>query len=243
VVLKTGLPGTRQSKDSGTMTTAGAVGSNSNAGSAASAAGSGALGSTSASAAYDTFLTLLTTQLQNQDPLNPTDTSQFTSEMIQLSGVEQELNINNTLDTMSSDLSSISASNGLGYIGKSVTATGSTIPLQDGSANWDYNLPSTASNVTLTVQDSSGNTVYSTTGNPAAGQHSFTWNGNNSSGTAEPAGDYTLQVAAVDGSGNAITTTTEIVGTVTGVDTSNGTTELQIGDVTVPASNVTQLNS
>jgi hypothetical protein len=50
-------------------------------------------------------------------------------------------------------------------------------------------------------------------------------------------------VAAADGSGNAITTTTEIVGTVTGVDTSNGTTDLQIGDVTVPASNVTQLNS
>jgi flagellar basal-body rod modification protein FlgD len=211
--------------------------------SAASAAASGGLGATSVSAAYDTFLTLLTTQLQNQDPLNPTDTSTFTSEMIQLSGVEQQLNTNSTLDTISTDLSSISASNGLGYIGKSVTATGSTVPLQSGSASWDYTLPSSASNVTLTVQDSSGNTVYSTSGNTAAGQHSFTWNGNNSSGTTAPAGDYTLQVAAADGSGNAITTTTEIVGTVTGVDTSNGTTDLQIGDVTVPASNVTQLNS
>lgn len=222
-------------------TTSGVNGSSSS--SAASAAASGGLGATSVSAAYDTFLTLLTTQLQNQDPLNPTDTSTFTSEMIQLSGVEQQLNTNSTLDTISTDLSSISASNGLGYIGKSVTATGSTVPLQSGSASWDYTLPSSASNVTLTVQDSSGNTVYSTSGNTAAGQHSFTWNGNNSSGTTAPAGDYTLQVAAADGSGNAITTTTEIVGTVTGVDTSNGTTDLQIGDVTVPASNVTQLNS
>ncbi len=174
------------------MTTTNAVG-NSSAANAASSVGSGSLGATSASAAYDTFLTLLTTQLQNQDPMNPTDTSTFTSEMIQLSGVEQDLNINNTLDTMSSDLSSISASNGLGYIGKSVTATGSTTTLQSGTANWDYDLSSTATNVTLNVQDSSGNTVYSTSGSPTAGEHSFSWNGNTSAGTAVPAGDYTCK--------------------------------------------------
>src|SRR5262249_25435329 len=103
---------------------------------ASSLAGSQAAGASSASAAYDTFLTLLTTQLTIQDPLNPTDTSQFTSEMIQLSGVEQELNINSTLDNMAQSLSAISDANGVGYIGKTVTATGATTTMQSGAATW-----------------------------------------------------------------------------------------------------------
>jgi flagellar basal-body rod modification protein FlgD len=210
--------------------------------SGSSASNSQSTATSSASSAYNTFLTLLTTQLKNQDPLNPTDTTQFTSEMIQLSGVEQQLNANNTLSAMLTDLSAISASNGLGYIGKNIVATGSTTAMQNGEATWDYNLASSANNVTLSVLDSNGNTVFQADGGKTTGQQSFVWNGQTSSGTSLSNGDYTLQVNAIDGSGKAITVSTEIAGTVTGVDTSNGTTKLKIGDVSVPVGNVTQLN-
>jgi flagellar basal-body rod modification protein FlgD len=202
-----------------------------------------ATATSSASAAYNTFLTLLTTQLQNQDPLNPTNTDTFTSEMIQLSGVEQQLATNNTLATISTNLSSITASSGLGYIGKTVTASGDTAPMQSGKADWTYDLGSAAANVTLAVKDSDGNTVYTTTGDPSSGSHSFSWDGTNSSGTTSTSGDYTLAVTATDASGNAVTTTTNLIGTVTGVDTSSGSTELQLGDINVPLTNVTTLTN
>lgn len=214
---------------------------------AALTAGTGSSSSNSTSSsqvtnAYNTFITLLTSQLQHQDPLNPTNTDTFTQELIQLSGVEQQLTTNQTLSSMNTDLSTITQANGLGYVGKTVTASGSTAPLQNGSAQWDYTLDSAAKDVTLTVKDSSGNTVYSTSGNPASGQHSFSWNGTSSSGTTVSSGDFTLSVAATDTSGNSVTTTTSMMGQVTGVDTSGGTTQLQVGDLQIPIGNVTAIN-
>jgi flagellar basal-body rod modification protein FlgD len=213
---------------------------------ASSAAGGSAVstatGATSVTTAYNTFITLLTTQLQHQDPLNPTNTDTFTQELIQLSGVEQQLQTNSTLSSMSTDLTAISQANGLGYVGKTITASGATAPLQNGEAQWSYSLNSPASSVTLSVQDASGNTVYSASGNPASGQHSFSWNGATNSGTTDSSGDFTLSVTAADASGNAVTTTTSMVGQVTGVDSSSGTTQLLLGDITVPVTNVTQIN-
>jgi flagellar basal-body rod modification protein FlgD len=210
--------------------------------STSSSSSSSSTGASSASNAYNTFITLLTSQLQHQDPLNPTNTDTFTQELIQLSGVEQQLDTNQTLNSMNTDLSTITQANGLGYVGKTVTASGATSPLQSGSAQWDYTLNSTASAVTLTVTDSSGNTVYSTTGNPASGQHSFSWNGTTSGGTTESSGDYTLSVSATDTNGDAVSTTTSMVGQVTGVDTSGGSTQLLVGDIDVPIANVTAIN-
>lgn len=192
--------------------------------------------------AYNTFITLLTSQLQHQDPLNPTNTDTFTQELIQLSGVEQQLTTNQTLSSMNSDLTTITQANGLGYVGKSVTASGATSPLQSGAAKWDYTLNSSAQAVTLNVKDSNGNTVYSTTGNPASGEHSFSWNGTTSSGNTVSSGDYTLSVAATDTRGNPVSTTTNMVGQVTGVDTSGGSTQLLVGDIGVPIANVTAIN-
>lgn len=192
--------------------------------------------------AYNTFITLLTSQLQHQDPLNPTNTDTFTQELIQLSGVEQQLTTNQTLSSMNSDLTTITQANGLGYVGKTVTASGATAPLQSGAAKWDYTLDSSAQAVTLNIKDSNGNTVYSTSGNPASGQHSFSWNGNTSSGNTVSSGDYTLSVTATDTSGNSVSTTTSMVGQVTGVDTSSGSTQLLVGDIDVPIANVTAIN-
>src|SRR6201996_4591878 len=166
---------------------------------AALTSGTGSSSSNSSSSsqvtnAYNTFITFLTSQLQHQDPLNPTNTDTFTQELIQLSGVEQQLTTNQTLSSMNTDLSTITQANGLGYVGKTVTASGATSPLQNGSAQWDYTLDSAAQQVTLNVRDANGVNVYSTTGNAASGQHSFSWNGTNSSGSTVTSGDFTLSV-------------------------------------------------
>ncbi|MDR3438540.1 flagellar hook capping FlgD N-terminal domain-containing protein [Telmatospirillum sp.] len=218
-----------------------AINTSNTAGSSTSTSSSTA--ATSASASYNTFLTLLTTQLKNQDPLNPTNTDTFTSEMIQLSGVEQELAINDTLGTISTNLNSVATSNGLGYIGKTVTASGTTSPMQSGTVKWTYTLDSAASNVKLTVKDSSGDTVYTTTGDATSGTHSFSWDGKTTSGSTESTGDFTLSVAASDTSGDDVSTSTDLVGTVTGVDSSSGTTKLKIGDIEVSVSKVSSINS
>jgi len=209
---------------------------------ASSSSGSGISTSAAVNTAYNTFITLLTTQLQHQDPLNPTNTDTFTQELIQLSGVEQQLQTNQTLTSMNTDLTAISQANGLGYVGKTITATGSTTPLAHGQASWDYTLNSTAQATQLQVEDSSGNVVYQTKGDTASGPHSFTWNGAKNDGTTATSGDYTLVVTSVDAGGNPVTTTTSMTGQVTGVDTSTGATELKVGDITVPVANVTQIN-
>jgi len=199
--------------------------------SAAGAAVSTSSAATAVSTAYNTFITLLTTQLQHQDPLNPTNTDTFTQELIQLSGVEQQLQTNSTLSSMSTDLNAMSQANGLGYVGKTVTASGATTPLQSGQAQWGYSLTSNAANVSLDVKDASGNTVFTASGDTTAGQHNFSWNGTTSSGTTETSGDYTLQVTATDAGGNAVTTTTSLTGQVTGVDSTGTTTQLLVTSV------------
>jgi flagellar basal-body rod modification protein FlgD len=136
----------------------------------------------------------------------------------------------------------MSQANGLGYVGKTVTASGATTPLQSGQAQWGYSLTSNAANVSLDVKDASGNTVFTASGDTTAGQHNFSWNGTTSSGTTETSGDYTLQVTATDAGGNAVTTTTSLTGQVTGVDSTGTTTQLLVGDIKVPVTSVSQIN-
>ncbi|WP_445682450.1 flagellar hook assembly protein FlgD [Radicibacter daui] len=194
--------------------------------------------SSSATDAYNTFLTLLTTELQNQNPVDPTDTTAFTNQLIALAGVEQQLITNSSLSTITDSLSSLTASNGVGYIGKTVTLEGDTTALQDGSANWSYDLDSTASDVTLTISDSDGNVVWTGSGDTSSGSHDLSWDGTGSDGTEYTSGDYTLTVSATDASGNDVDSTTYIKGKVTGVDSSSGTTELLIGDISVDMDDV-----
>jgi flagellar basal-body rod modification protein FlgD len=194
--------------------------------------------SSSAEESYNTFLTLLTTQLQNQNPLDPTDTTEFTNQLIALSGVEQQLISNTSLSAITDSLASLSASNGVGYIGKTITTEGDTTALQDGSAGWSYDVNGSASAVTLSVSDSDGKVVWSGSGNTSSGSHDFSWDGTGSDGTQYTSGDYTLSVKATNSSGNSVDTTTYIKGKVTGVDSSSGSTQLLIGDISVDMDDV-----
>ena len=199
--------------------------------------------SSTADTAYNSFLTLLTTQLQNQDPLDPTDPDEFTSELIQLAGVEQQIDTNDQLEQLLSSVNAMTLSSGVGYIGRSVEFDSSDTALQDGSAKWNYSLDASADSVKLSVSDSSGAVVYQTTGATSAGEHAFEWDGVGSDGTQYSSGSYTLAVQALDSDGNAIDTSTTAIGKVTGVDSSSGSVELKLGSLTVDLDDVMSITA
>lgn len=188
---------------------------------------------------YTQFLSLLTTQLKNQDPLTPMDTNQFTQQLVEMSGVQQQLLANNLLTTLVAQGQG-GLSNGVSYIGKTVHSTSNTQTLTNGAATWTYTLPPGAASVQATITDSNGNKVW-TGAAPglASGQNSFTWNGKNNAGAQLPnGGTYALALVAKDGSGNTLNAQTLTVGTVSAATVNNGTAYVTIGNNSVPISSV-----
>jgi flagellar basal-body rod modification protein FlgD len=190
-----------------------------------------------------TFLTLLTTQLKNQDPTSPLDTNQFTAQLTQMTGVEQQLLSNQLLQQLVSQSSGAGVTGAVGLIGKSVTASGSSAVLQNGAATWQYSLGGQAANVTVQVADSSGNVVYSGRAASGSGAQTFTWNGQNAKGQQQAnGGTYTLTVSASDSNGQAVTVNNAVQGTATAVEQVNGQTMVTVGGVQVPLTAVTAVN-
>lgn len=167
---------------------------------------------------FQSFLTLLTTQLQNQNPLSPLDTNQFTQQLVEFAGVQQQLNTNDSLATLVSLQQTAQSTQALGFVGKTAVVTGSTAALTNGSATWDLNVP-TNSNVNISITNSTGQTVFSGNYTATAGNNqSFPWNGKGNDGTQWPDGQYKLTATAADSSGNPVAVTTEIQGVVSSVD-------------------------
>ena len=189
---------------------------------------------------YDTFLQLLTTQLKNQDPLSPMDTNTFTQQLVAMNGVQQQLQTNALLQTLVNQSSA--AGPAVDLIGKQVTANSSTVAMNNGSASWTYQLNANAASATLNVTDSSGKVVWSQQA-PSLGQgtYPFTWNGQTTSGGKETSGTYTLSVVANDSSLKSIGSSVYVQGTVTGVQSSSGGTQLNLGSTSVPYTSVTQI--
>ncbi|OYD84824.1 flagellar hook assembly protein FlgD [Azospirillum brasilense] len=199
--------------------------------------------SASLASSYQSFLTLLLKQLEVQDPTNPVDTAQYTSQLVQLSSLEQQMSMSDKLDELTSAVQALgTGSSALGYLGRTVTAEGDTTALQNGAANWEYSLNSEAAAVTLTVRDEDGAIVYQDSGATGQGSHAFTWDGTGRDGAVHTSGTYSLTVTAVDSSKAAIATETRIKGTVTSVDTSGTTAALGIGGVSVSADDVLSLS-
>jgi flagellar basal-body rod modification protein FlgD len=211
-----------------------------NAGTAGSSSSSSNLTNDAATVTsnYNTFLNLLPAQIQNQDPLSPMDTTAWTTQLVQYSQVEQQLQGNQYLSQIASN-SGANMSSAVDYIGKTVTASSDTATLANGSASWNYNLAGATANTTLTVKDSNGNTVYQTAGDTAAGNHGFTWNGTEANGNTATTGDYTLSITSTDASGNGVSNTVGITGVVSSAQQSNGTVTLTVGNTQVPLSDVT----
>jgi flagellar basal-body rod modification protein FlgD len=177
---------------------------------------------------FTTFLTLLTTQLQNQNPLDPLDTNQFTQQLVQFASVEQQMNMNTQLQALVALQQTAQNSQALGFVGKTVTVTGSTAPLADGRAQWTFN-PSTPATATFTVTDSTGQTVYSKTGTVQPGAQAFNWNGLDNSGRQWADGNYTLTITATGADGKPVAIPTTVTGMVNSVDLTQSPPVLSIG--------------
>jgi flagellar basal-body rod modification protein FlgD len=190
---------------------------------------------------FQTFLSLLTTQLKNQDPLSPLDSNQFTQQLTQMSGVEAQLQANALLQNISNNTGT-GIQTAVSMIGKQVKATSSSANLSNGQAQWVYNLPSGAADVKLTIVNAAGQVVHAEAPSDlSAGDHTLNWNGKDLNGTKLPDGSYTLQITANDASGKALTTTTYVSGVVSSVEQSSGVTTIMVGPTPVPWNQVVSI--
>jgi flagellar basal-body rod modification protein FlgD len=179
---------------------------------------------------FDTFLTLLTTQLQYQDPLNPMDSNEFTQQLVQFSSVEQQIQTNKSLDSAVSLLLANQTISAAGYIGRNVEAKGDEVWLgQEGGATWGYKLDAPATAASLTISDSRGKLVYAVPASLDGAHHEFVWNGMDAAGRRLPEGGYKLAVTALDKDGEAIESKISVIGTVTAVETQDGEPQLLMG--------------
>ena len=187
---------------------------------------------------FDTFLQLLTTQLKNQNPLDPLDTNQFTQQLVEFSGVEQQLKTNDFLSSLVQANANTTNSNAVNYIGKTVTASGVRSELVNGKAQWNFSVDDAAT-VTVNIKDENGNTVYSEQGAMQAGSGTFTWDGKDNQGNVKPDGTYSISMQAVTAEGKTINVSTETTGTVTGVDFTGSEPVLLVGKSRLILSGVT----
>lgn len=169
---------------------------------------------------FDTFMRLLTTQLQNQNPMDPLDMNQFTQQLVQFAEAEQTVKLNEGMEQMVQLTAANTINNAVGYIGKEVTTSGSSAQLRDGQASWALTLADDSPEATITVENENGNAVYTETGPLSEGTQVFNWDGRTNTGGFAPDGTYTLSVVAGDGSGGTVETTTATSGIVDGVDMS-----------------------
>lgn len=231
--------------------TTAAAGATSNTGStAAQSTLSSAVSSTAAdqsqfSGNMNTFLQLLTTQLQYQDPLDPMDTSQFTNQLVEFASVQQQIDINTNLESMLANQDNSAMATAANYIGQQATGISNSLPLQSSTAQFAYTTPANTGSVNIVISDSSGNIVATMTGNATAGTNVQSWNGQNIYGEQEPDGTYQITVNALGSDGTNTQLQTAVTGKVTGVgtDPSNNQTELFMGGAALDLSNVVEVQA
>jgi flagellar basal-body rod modification protein FlgD len=176
---------------------------------------------------FDTFLQLLTTQLQNQDPTSPMNTNQFTQQLVEFSQVEQQISTNSNLHSLIDQGKAQSTSNAV----------------TNGAVNWTYSLDANASSNTLTVTDAKGKIVYTGQGQTGAGAHQFNWDGKDNVGNQLPDGAYTLTVSPKTGDGSTVNSAVASSGKVTQVDLTGTTPQLMIGTTEFPLTDVSAVAS
>jgi flagellar basal-body rod modification protein FlgD len=192
---------------------------------------------------FDTFLQLLTTQLQNQNPLDPLDTNQFTEQLVEFASVEQQINMNTNLQTLISMQQTTEATSALQLVGSTVTVNSNTAPLSNATstpATWSLTT-STPATANVTITSSAGTTAYTGTVALNAGTQSYTWSGQGTNGQTWPDGNYTLSITATGANGQAVTVSSQVQGTVSSVNTSSNPPTLTVGGQTVQISQVTSI--
>ena len=185
------------------------------------------------------FLSLLVSELRNQDPMNATSVTDFINQMTAYTNFSQQQSINSNLSALAGAFSSLVTLNSVNYIGHQVEAKTDTAELSNGSATFGYSLSAAATDVSITIKNAAGKTVWTGTGTGNAGSNTLTWDGKDSDGKQLlDGGQYTIGVTATDAVGNSVFNYSTITGVVTGLDTSTGAPTLTVNGVPVSVSNI-----
>jgi flagellar basal-body rod modification protein FlgD len=193
---------------------------------------------TSLAETFDTFLTLLTTQLQYQDPLDPMDTNEFTSQLVEFTSVEQAISTNQKLDELLALQNGTQLNDAVNYIGKTVGADGIILMLQGGEATITYDLGANAADANILMIDEQGNTVRTLDADTGVGHHEVVWDGLDDDGEPLEDGLYGFLVTAIDAEDNPVPLVQGTAGQVTGVKLVDGEVILEIDELEVALSDV-----
>lgn len=181
---------------------------------------------------FDTFLTLLTTQLQNQDPLEPLDTEQFTQQLVQFAGVEQSIQTNANLETLIQLQSAVQRDEALSLVGRVVSVDGGETILSptrpDRTTRFDYTVPPGAQSVRLEIIDVQNEVVATLNAREDAGRHPVLWHGTTRNGDAAADGTYRLRARAEAPDGTQTELSVRTRSTINAVDLSTGTAQLAV---------------
>lgn len=188
---------------------------------------------------FDDFLVLLTTQLQNQDPLSPMDSTEFTAQLVAFAGVEQQINANQKLNSLVSLSLGSSFSSALNYVGKDISYL-SAEAYYDGTSpvKVNYAVSGDSVDTSLHIYDEEGTLVFTKDLSASSSTGNITWDGKRADGSTVDPGTYTVRVDALDVNNEALDTSTVVTGTVKGVETQNGTTFLLVGERAVSIGNI-----
>jgi flagellar basal-body rod modification protein FlgD len=203
------------------------------------------VGSQQLSGDFNTFLTLLTTQLQNQDPLSPMDTSQFTSQLVEFASVEQQINMNTNLQALISMQQTSDSLQALQLVGANVTINSNTATLSEATsspATWGFSSPSPATGA-VTITSSTGQVAFTGTTALSAGNQTYTWNGQGNNGVTWPDGNYTLSITATGANGQPVTVSTQVQGTISSVNITQNPPMITVGGQNYPISAIQSINS
>lgn len=215
-----------------------------NSATSAAAAATDTAASSKLNADFTMFLKLLTTQMQNQDPLDPMDTAQYTQQLVQYSQVEQSMAQTTTLKSILSSLGTQNLTQASAMIGHMVETNSSTSGLSaEKPATWMWSAPREVGTMTATITDSKGKTVDTRTVDGGAAAGSMSWDGTTSAGKKLGAGDYTLTLSGKDASGNDVTIVSHAVGTVTDVALENGAIQVTVNGHKVDSANLVRIGT
>lgn len=190
---------------------------------------------------FDDFLTLLTTQLQHQDPLDPMDSGEFTQQLVSFTGVEQQIQTNQNLETLAALTRLNNVGNIAGYLGNEALIEAKFGDHDTDGVQWQYANSDPTASLTLRVVNEAGSTIFETPGQTGLGIHEFNWDGRNNEGLLVDPGNYGLEISAQDDEGNDLRPAIAVRETITAVETTGNEPMFTIGPNTVGQTSILQL--
>lgn len=193
----------------------------------------------------DTFLKLLTTQMQNQDPLEPMSNEQFVAQLAQFSSLEQLQTIGSGIEALYLLNASMNNAQMVNLLGQEITAMGDGIHYTgSGEATLNFDADAATTTTTVTITDADGSVVWTgDAGSFAEGEGSWTWDGTTTDGTTAPEGDYTFSVTGTDANGNTVEVTELVVGLVDEMSFETGTAQPTVSGVPISIGDILRIST